>query len=366
MKAERDLWVRWYCQRWRKSRRVQMLTPAQRGIYFEALMIEEEQGFLPANFRLTAMLMHIEHRDLKAAWPAIQGFFHPVTINGEDGYQSTVMQEVIAIRNRGYDARVKAAESTNAKRGRSTPPTDTVTVPVPDTPTASQTEHGNQSGNRALRASLSKSKSGSKSKRSSKQDILPIPDALNPAPTTIELPTWLSPADWQRFLDYRRDLDRRPLSLDAQRTNLRKLTTLRDQGNDPIAVIDRTIAAGTWKGFFALPVDYPSRQNSHTSQPSVSVRESPCPSVPTTETLPPDLQPNIDHPLYLNAIAPYATNGSKHFFDQLTYRGTTPTGDFVCTTPSQLTRGWIMGNYANRIEETTGRRLQILIQEEEL
>lgn len=66
----------------------------------------------------------------------------------------------------------------------------------------------------------------------------------------LVLPDWLSPVDWQAFLDHRKRL-RSPMAPEAQRRAISALEKLRADGDDPAAVIDQSIV-NDWKGFFPL------------------------------------------------------------------------------------------------------------------
>ena len=65
------------------------------------------------------------------------------------------------------------------------------------------------------------------------------------------LPDWLPIELWNEFKKLRIKL-RKPLTAKAEQLNISKLDKLRKAGNDPKAVIERTIERG-WQGFFELP-----------------------------------------------------------------------------------------------------------------
>lgn len=66
----------------------------------------------------------------------------------------------------------------------------------------------------------------------------------------VILPDWLPPSEWQAFVEHRQDM-RKPMTDEAQRRALKELGRLRDQGHDPVRVIDASIANG-WQGLFPL------------------------------------------------------------------------------------------------------------------
>lgn len=81
------------------------------------------------------------------------------------------------------------------------------------------------------------------------------------------LPTWLPKELWNEYKEHRRKL-KAPLTDYAEYLELKELTKLRDAGNDPEKVINKTIQKG-WKGLFELkgkpdkpavkPKDFPSQ-----------------------------------------------------------------------------------------------------------
>lgn len=63
-------------------------------------------------------------------------------------------------------------------------------------------------------------------------------------------PEWLSEETWSRYVAHRK-AKRAPLTDEASRLLFLKLTTLREAGQDPAAVIDQSIENG-WTGLFEL------------------------------------------------------------------------------------------------------------------
>lgn len=68
---------------------------------------------------------------------------------------------------------------------------------------------------------------------------------------SLALPAWLAADDWRRFADYRRKASGKKFTPEAEKLNLDRLSKLYDAGNDPIAVLDQTIANG-WSGLFEI------------------------------------------------------------------------------------------------------------------
>lgn len=76
-------------------------------------------------------------------------------------------------------------------------------------------------------------------------------NALEKTPAPLALPDWLSPDDWQRFVEYRRKASGKKFTAEAEKLNLSTLVKLVAAGNDPVAVLDQTIANG-WSGLFEV------------------------------------------------------------------------------------------------------------------
>lgn len=75
----------------------------------------------------------------------------------------------------------------------------------------------------------------------------------------VALPDWLPPDAWAEWCQYRRGKTWTPK---AQELSLRSLTTLRDQGHDPVTVIENAIEKG-WRGLYA-----PAKQQERTNAAS--------------------------------------------------------------------------------------------------
>ena len=67
----------------------------------------------------------------------------------------------------------------------------------------------------------------------------------------VTLPDWLPPDDWNRFCAYRLKASGKKWTKDAEILNLGKLVKFQAQGQDPVEVINESIANG-WSGLFAL------------------------------------------------------------------------------------------------------------------
>lgn len=77
----------------------------------------------------------------------------------------------------------------------------------------------------------------------------------------MTLPPWLPESTWNDYRTHRAELAKmknrkrpKPFTPTAERRAIAKLGRLRQQGCDPVAVIDRSIDKG-WEGLFALPDD---------------------------------------------------------------------------------------------------------------
>lgn len=118
----------------------------------------------------------------------------------------------------------------------------------------------NQSPNQGANIGPTPSSSSSSSSSTS-----PIGDVSPPAPSpsdrvrgeeqkrkqaSIDIPDWLPPAAWSEFVQHRKTIGA-PMSPLAQTKAMAELGRLRDLGNDPEAVISKSIVQG-WKGVFPL------------------------------------------------------------------------------------------------------------------
>ena len=65
------------------------------------------------------------------------------------------------------------------------------------------------------------------------------------------IPEWLSESAWSDFIEFRKSIPRIPFNLQAQKLALTELKKLREQGHDPVEVINQSILNG-WKGLFPL------------------------------------------------------------------------------------------------------------------
>jgi hypothetical protein len=83
--------------------------------------------------------------------------------------------------------------------------------------------------------------------------ITPIgtPKARERADVAVDVPGWIPIEAWAAWCQHRTRLKRSGWTQAAAVRCIATLTTLRDEGNDPQAVIDQSIAGG-WTGLFAL------------------------------------------------------------------------------------------------------------------
>ena len=65
------------------------------------------------------------------------------------------------------------------------------------------------------------------------------------------LPEWLPESAWSDFIEFRKSIPRSPFNLQAQKLALTELKKLREQGHDPVEVINQSILNG-WKGLFPI------------------------------------------------------------------------------------------------------------------
>lgn len=71
----------------------------------------------------------------------------------------------------------------------------------------------------------------------------------------MALPSWIEPETWQAFLDHRRCI-KAPMSEIAQQRAITMLERLRDEGQNPDAVLNQSIVNG-WKGLFPVKTGSP-------------------------------------------------------------------------------------------------------------
>ena len=68
--------------------------------------------------------------------------------------------------------------------------------------------------------------------------------------SAVELPDWLPVESWNAYLTMRKKI-RKPITADGVKLAIRELERLRDAGNDPKAVLERSIL-NSWQGLFEL------------------------------------------------------------------------------------------------------------------
>lgn len=67
----------------------------------------------------------------------------------------------------------------------------------------------------------------------------------------VDLPDWLPMDAWKNWVTYRKGI-KAPLTDHMTKLCIAKLSSLRDAGNDPVAVIDQSIMSGKWTGLFEI------------------------------------------------------------------------------------------------------------------
>ncbi|MGJ7533932.1 MULTISPECIES: helix-turn-helix domain-containing protein [unclassified Variovorax] len=71
-------------------------------------------------------------------------------------------------------------------------------------------------------------------------------------PMTVELPDWMPAETWDMWVRYRQEI-KKPITEDGPRLHLGKLAKFRDEGHDPVRVIEAVIE-NRWQGLY-LPKD---------------------------------------------------------------------------------------------------------------
>ena len=69
----------------------------------------------------------------------------------------------------------------------------------------------------------------------------------------LGLPHWLPADKWQQFQDHRKHI-KKPMTDNAKRLSISKLTELKGKGNDPGEVLDQSIMNG-WTGLYPIKAD---------------------------------------------------------------------------------------------------------------
>ncbi|WP_197513488.1 helix-turn-helix domain-containing protein [Bordetella bronchialis] len=80
----------------------------------------------------------------------------------------------------------------------------------------------------------------------------------------VELPEWLAPDVWALFDRFRKRKDGKAWTEDAQRLTVRDLGKLREQGFDPVLVVEQSVQRG-WTGVFPLRGEFLDRQKQQQS-----------------------------------------------------------------------------------------------------
>lgn len=83
----------------------------------------------------------------------------------------------------------------------------------------------------------------------------------------IELPIWLPDDVWRDWVAHRKAV-KAPLSLRAAELCLRKLDRFRQQGHDPVEVIEQSILSGKWTDLYPIKSDLPRSPSSARFDPS--------------------------------------------------------------------------------------------------
>lgn len=79
------------------------------------------------------------------------------------------------------------------------------------------------------------------------------------AGAALVIPDWLPQKTWKEFKSHRQKL-KAPMTPKAEDLLIKKLDRLRQEGNNPVAVIERSIECG-WKGVFPLKPEHTSRDS---------------------------------------------------------------------------------------------------------
>lgn len=196
---------------------------------------------LPCDFDRLAAFCGIKTQEFMKVWPVIRGNFWVFeTTKHDETFQFLVNRRLAKEFHRTTVGRLKKlSKSTSDRFASSNRPSATAST--------------RPSTRARTRASGSGSDSNSDSKTGKRVQ----------GKTNAVLPPGCTPEAWDRFCNYRRKKDGKAFTADAESLNLRELVKLHAAGNDPVAVIDQTIARG-WSGLFELKQNFqPSRNGRH-------------------------------------------------------------------------------------------------------
>lgn len=218
-----------YPRDWLADSDVRLMTFEQRGIYLELLCFCWEKDGLTTDINAILSLLHLTKKSKDRVLPVLQRFTIFITETGDRIYHH----------KRFIEAKLKYSEksekSSEAARRR--------------WELYRESKFGNadaQPTHCERNAIIADADANAKADSNSKGGA-----GGNPKPPPLELPEWLEPEAWQRFCAYRKKKHRAAFTRDAEQLNLRELTKLHEQGNDPVAVIEQTIARG-WSGLFEI------------------------------------------------------------------------------------------------------------------
>ena len=86
------------------------------------------------------------------------------------------------------------------------------------------------------------------------QKTAPVGSKKKRTKEILILPEWLPESAWIDFVEFRQSIPRSSFTLKAQKLALHRLEVFREQGHDPVEVINQSILNG-WKGLFPLKQD---------------------------------------------------------------------------------------------------------------
>lgn len=97
-----------------------------------------------------------------------------------------------------------------------------------------------------------------KREREDKSSLSPRERTSRSPVKNVDLPEWLPLDEWHRWLRYRKQVNR-PVTLEGAPGQIATLTKLREEGHDPIAVINQSIDR-SWIGLFKLDEENPNER----------------------------------------------------------------------------------------------------------
>lgn len=257
MKPKGVYYFKWIFADWNDSESVEEMDARERGVYISMLSRQPVNGSLPAELKKLAKQLKLSLSEVNSAWPILKRHFEEFeNEKGEKRLINRKIQELLeSVKN---ELEAKGRKRSNGE--------DTGDCLSTDSPHTGSIVEGQSTISRSrdsdlVSISLSNSKSKSKGSAEGKQK-----------PEATVLPPWLPESAWNEFRAHRKAI-KKPMSDIAENKTIVALGRLRDEGNDPVAVLDQSMANG-WQGVFEVKNGSTHRQSKKSagavSNPAIS------------------------------------------------------------------------------------------------